>query len=276
MENFKKQNNSSSFYAHLYDDPSTKNLKITELANYLREKSLFKKTDARKSLLENNKESVEDLAEKFSRTRIRDLRNPKSDFDPLLGEIRFEKDLVRNPEKKITGILYDGPSLMRVFHELIPEEERNYSHLHIIFTNRLIGTWDQGDHRYHARVSVYGYPSLVSTTGIVEAPAKPKEFYRLKRKLAASGKSTPLELLKEKFEGRFIDYDDDKLTEVMKGYLIQAVFHHFTSNPFCENENCRLYNGHWQEEVIKAQLSEPDFCSEHEKAIEGLKKKLRS
>lgn len=274
MKNSKNQSKSKSFYAHLYNDPSTENLELSELADYLKEKSIFKKIEVREPLVKNHEEPSEVLAEKFAKARVRNLKAPKMKFEPLLGEIRFEEELVRNPAKKVSGILYDGSSLMRVFHELLPEDEKNYSHLHVIFTNRLFGTWNQDDHRYHARVSVYGFPSLISTTGIVEAPAKPKEFYQLKRQYATMKQTVPLESLKEEFQGRFIDYDDDRLTEVMKGYLMQAVFYHLTSNPFCDDENCRLFNSHWQEEVINAQLSEPEFCDRHEKTIEEWREKF--
>jgi len=50
---------------------------------------------------------------------------------------------------------------------------------------------------------------------------------------------------------------------------MQAVFNHLTGNPFCRNPNCRLFNAHWQEELIKAQLeSEEEFCEEHREILE--------
>jgi len=114
-------------------------------------------------------------------------------------------------------------------------------------------------------VSVYGFPSLISTTGIVEAPAKPRDFY-LKQQLGVS-----LLTLKEEFKGRFIDYNDPRLTEVMKGYVMQALFFHLTGNPFCKDKNCRLYNAHWQEDLIQTQLtSKTDFCAQHQRLLTRL------
>ncbi|GAG94478.1 unnamed protein product, partial [marine sediment metagenome] len=160
------------------------------------------------------------------------------------------------------GILYDGFELLALLSRLIPEAELSLDHCHIIFTNQLLGTWSEDDHRYHARVSVYGFPSLISTTGVVEAPAKPRDFY-LKQQLGIS-----LPTLKEEFKGKFINYNDLRLTEVMKGYVMQALFFHLTGSPFCKNKNCRLYNAHWQEDLIQAQLtSKNDFCGEHEKIL---------
>ncbi len=101
--------------------------------------------------------------------------------------------------------------------------------------------------------------------GLVEAPAKPKELY-LRRYLGSNGIA-----LKEEFKGRFIDYEDPRVTEVMKGYVLQAVFFHMTGDPFCKNKNCRLYNAHWQEEVIHAQLEIPHgLCVNHQATLNSL------
>jgi len=52
---------------------------------------------------------------------------------------------------------------------------------------------------------------------------------------------------------------------------MQTLFFHLTGNPFCKNKNCRLYNAHWQEDLIQAQLtSKNDFCLQHEKMLANL------
>jgi hypothetical protein len=189
-------------------------------------------------------------------------------MEPLPGEVEFERRLLLDPHLKLPGVLYDGLKLEMVARKLLPAEEIEAGHAHIVFTNRLFGTWDDGDRRYHARVSVYGFPSLISTTGIVEAPAKPKEYYTMKRRYMALGMLVSFEELKEKFQGRFIDYDDPRLTEVMKGYVMQALFYHMGFEPFCQDKRCRLYNAHWQEELLEAQLGGQEFCERHAKILE--------
>lgn len=167
-------------------------------------------------------------------------------------------------------MIYDGFKLLAVAHGLLEEDESNLRHIHLIFTHRLFGTWDEEDRRFHARVSVYGFPNLISSTGIVEAPAKPREFYHLKREHT---KSTELE---ERFKEKFVDHDDKRLTEIMKGYVMQAVFYHLASELFCGNERCRLFNAHWQEEIMNAQLNEQEFCAHHEKVLGDWRKKFSS
>lgn len=262
------KNLNEEFKAHLYKDPSVENLDFDELASYLKEKTPISDIVVRSPLVRGFEGSVEDLAKEFAKIRVREPDTEKEDFEPLPGEVRFEEKLIRDPKSKITGILYDGLELDKIYRELLPDRETDLSQIHIIFTNRLFGTWDEGDHRYHARVGVYGFPSIISTTGIVEAPAKPKEFYKRKKKALSLGQTAAdLEELKEDFEGEFVDYDDERLTEIMKGYVMQAIFHHIYADPFCDEKHCRLFNAHWQKEVLRAQLESPEFCEEHEKII---------
>jgi len=253
---------------HLYEDLSTKTLDLQKIALYLQEKFGEISVDVRGPLITVASETAEFLARKLADTRVRDVMNPNFRIEPLLGEIEFERRLLLDPRFRLTGVLYDGFRLQAVVRELLSREELNVEHAHIVFTNRLFGTFDRGDGRYHAHVSVYGFPSLISTTGIVEAPAKPKEYYALRQGYAAFGATVSIEELKEKFRGRFIDYDDERLTEVMKGYVMQALFYHIFGEPFCDDKRCKLFNTRWQEEVLEAQLSKPEFCERHQREIE--------
>ena len=211
-------------------------------------------------------EEITRLAGKLAGIKVRRWGDAKPFSPPLGGEIEYEKKYLRDPSLKPWGILYDGFQLQNIFHELLPGEEPGREHLHIIFTNQLFGTWDENNRRYHARAGIYGFPSLISTTGIVEAPAKPREFYLLRRQytLPGSEEAGILEL-KERFKGKFIDYDDKRLTEVVKGYCLQALFFYLTGDPFCRHKGCRLYNAHWQEELIAAQLGgDYELCPFHQ------------
>lgn len=207
--------------------------------------------------------SPKELAWKVARTKVRNISKPFVSSDPLIGEIKFEEKLIKRPDKRMSGILYDATRLQLVMRDLIPPNELSLKVVHILFTSRLFGTFDSVDRRYHARVVLCGYPSMISTSGIVEAPAKPREYYILKQKLKTYGRDVPVEVLEEQIEGRFLDYDDPRLTEVMKGYALQALLYSITFDPFCKDSSCRLFNSHWQEEVLVAQLGKKEFCSEH-------------
>lgn len=211
---------------------------------------------------------TDELAERLARTKVRDPNERPAAFQPLYGEIEYERRHLEDPNVKGFGILYDGIRLQMVYSDLLPNEEASADHLHLTFTDQLFGTWDPGDLRYHVRVNVCGYPSLISTTGIVEGPAKPREYYLLKRQYEAMGTGgSRLMELKERFGGTFMDYDDPRLTDAMKGYAMQCLFFHATGQPFCDDPECRLYNAHWQEELIRAQFGEVEFCERHRRML---------
>jgi hypothetical protein len=259
-------------HIYLYDDPSVRNLELPEMSLYLKEKLGQVRVHVRDAFITVSDELLDGFSKRLASAKVRDFSNPCVKLEPLYGEIEYEKRILKEPSRRSFGILYDGFRLQAILRDLIPSDELGPENLHIVFTNRLFGTWDENDRRYHARVGVYGFPSIISTTGIVEAPAKPKEFYLIKQQYAAIGKmDVPLEVLKERFRGRFIDYDDERLFEVMKGYVMQSIFFHLTLEPFCSDKRCRLYNAHWQEELLEAQLKPPEFCKMHERALELLK-----
>jgi hypothetical protein len=147
---------------------------------------------------------------------------------------------------------------MDAYNHLLPPEEKGTQVLHLAVTNQLFGTWDTGDLQYHARTSIYGIPSIISTTGLVEAPAKSRAYYQ-SRQLGFACES-----LDTYFQGQYLIHDDPRLTEVMKGYVMQAVLYWLEGDPFCTDRNCRLFNAHWQHELLHAQLNAPyEFCPFH-------------
>lgn len=250
----------------LYKEGASKRLDIGEIASYLREK-LGGLVEVRDVSSLRYAEEYADYAWKLASIKVLDVnRKVTLGQEPLNGEVRYEQKRILGKTKAF-GVIYDGFLLQRIFSELITAGERALGFVHVFLTNRLFATWEESDRRYHLRTSVYGFPSIISTTGIVEAPARPREYYLLKQQHEMLGKDI-LEL-KELFRGRFIDYGDERLNEVAKGYAMQAVCYHLIGAPFCEDRGCRLYNAHWQEELIFAQLgSGYEFCESHTRLLE--------
>jgi hypothetical protein len=253
----------------LYGESSSKNLSIVEISSYIGSRTGLKVEKRNDFLQLFGRERVEPLAKELASCKVRNL-DGKEDREPLYGEISVEKRLLTNKDLKLPGILYDGVKLQKVLRPLIPEEEMNLDNAHLIFTNRLFATFDDDDKRFHARVVLAGYPSMISTSGIVEAPAKPKGFYAAKHKLGSLGVEAA-EMIKEQYKDEIIDYEDERLTEVLKGYAMQALFYHMMGEPFCEIKQCRLFNAHWQSEVIEAQLDGDRYCERHEEALRKVK-----
>jgi hypothetical protein len=253
---------------YVYDDPSSKTLNVDEIVAYLGNHLPLVSIQKRGEFLQHHfRGDVKALAESIACTKVRSVSADFEEFDPLPGEIRFEENLLESPERRISGILYDAPRLQLLMRDLVPANELNLGMVHVVFTPRLFGTFDAGDRRYHARVILCGYPNLISTSGIVEAPAKPREFYLARQAMRTMGTDVPAEVLEEKIEGRFLDYDDPRLTDVVKGYVMQAMLYSVVRELFCDDARCRLYNAHWQEEVLEAQLGEREFCDRHASMI---------
>ncbi|MDP7264326.1 MAG: hypothetical protein QGH39_02065 [Candidatus Thermoplasmatota archaeon] len=250
----------------LYDDITSGNLVLSEIKKYLSELIPGIRVELRSGFIEHFgvREKIPEFARKLARIKLRDQKRKLEDFNPLPGEIQFEKKLLDDPKTRRIGVIYDGFEFQKFSREMIPENELEMSVLHIFITNRLIATFDDNDRRYHARVIITGYPAVISTSGIVEAPAKPRDFYRMKQMGIILGDTTvPAELLNQHFQGRFMEHNDERLTEVIKGYILQAVFYHTTGEAFCNNTNCRLFNSHWQKEMIKAQIESGKLCKDH-------------
>lgn len=184
---------------------------------------------------------------------------PPFEYDGRVEHARISdtKQQFEKQPKRVdnTMPLYDGFWLQRILAETIPAAES--SHVHIIFTGLLACTFSEEDWRYHGRAVICGTPSIISTTGIVEGPARPKEFYLAQIGSMADGGS-----LKNKFAGRFIDYGDD-MTAAAVIYALQALFFFIANGePFCNDRNCRLYNAHWQEELIHM-VGKDGLCGRH-------------
>jgi hypothetical protein len=223
------------------------------------------------------------LAERLISTRISDIKRPFNEQPRVKVQgisdqnIAYEKnlrDLIGTSNGSITGrqdkelILYDGFMIQRLFETMINENEANTHHVHIVFEDRLICTFSEEDCRYHARTVLGGTPSIISTTGIIEAPAKPKEWYIKQLQVVAydisndgdQNDETASSIEKEKY----LEYGDCRINFAAVGYVLQALFFFITEgNPFCNEINCRLYNAHWQEEVIHSQIRSKRLCKKH-------------
>lgn len=178
--------------------------------------------------------------DRIERARIYDLKQP------------FEKQ----PRQSDMTPLYDGFELQRILAERIPATESD--HVHLVLTDMLACTFSEDDWRYHGRAVVCGTPSIISSAGIVEAPAKPKEFY-----LAQLGGMADVIRLKKQFAGRFIDYGDPRIADAAAAYALQAFFFFVADGePFCDDKDCLLYNAHWQEELINM-VEKGRLCVSH-------------
>jgi len=207
------------------------------------------------------------FAEKIARGRVFDLYAPilRGGNEPLRGEIAYEEGRILGKNKS-TGILYDGFLLSETFESIPGLVNGTLDALHIVLTERLVGSLDRFDRRYHARAVIFGYPHVISITGVVEAPARPREYYMIRRQYRGTGMIPPG--VDGSMKERYLEHGDPRIGEVLKGYALQCLFYQATGDPFCNEKGCRLFNAHWQEELIYAQLgSDEELCEKHRETL---------
>ena len=251
----------------LYDEPSVPEIEINNLAKFI-EETLGVKVEVRKNFFEHFK-SDKNTAYELASLRI---FNPYSCFEkhkPTEEEINFEEESFTNSSISNNIILYDGFELQDFLKKIIPQEELSSDKFHLVFTTRLTCTYDYEDYRYHGRAVICSNPSIISTTGIIEAPAKPRAYYLGMYQNMSQGLN--LDALKEQFKGKFLEYHDKNLARVVRGYALQAIFYYLIGEPFCDSKDCVLNNAHWQEDLIHAQIELGKLCIIHQKILESIR-----
>ncbi len=262
----------STFSLVLYDDPYTPNFSLDDMMVYLTSFVPSERIQKRGEVIrewlarlppELRDDHLHQVARRFAQARVLDPYKPVTARDPTYGETAYEeRRLTVRGEAK--GVIYDGWEFQSVLKEILGREVGSPARPTVIFTNQLLATFDEGDRRYHLRTIILGFPSLVSLPGLVEAPAKPREYYLLRDQLLASGIPAPGDLLEVSFRDRCLTPADPRLTEVAKGYALQGIFYQVFGEAFCPDPECRLYNAHWQEEMLRAQLDgRYDLCLHH-------------
>ena len=256
----------------LYKEPAITEINIEQLTIFL-EKNFPIKVEIKENIFKEI--SLENI-KKISNIRIKDITNPFLEHVSSGEEIDFEKRLcedtslmdsttrVEDAQEISQVFMYDGFELQKILRYLNEDNET----LHVILTNRLTCTFDEEDKRYHARAVICANPSIISTTGIIEAPAKPKEYYFEVMKLKSQG--VDIKSAKEKYKGKFLEYNDKRLTKILEGYLLQVIFYNITGESFCEDIECRLNNAHWQKDLLFSQLEITKLCKKHNEILTNL------
>ena len=256
----------------LYKEPAISEINIEKLTKFLEDNFPFEVKIKENIFKEFSLKNIKEL----SNTRITNIENSFSKYDSNDTEIKFEEELCRNSSimdsttkvenaQEISQVfMYDGFELQKILRYLNEDDQT----IHVILTNRLTCTFDENDKRYHARAVICANPSIISTTGIVEAPAKPKEYYFEVMKLRTQG--LDIKSAKEKYKDKFLEYNDKRLTRILEGYLLQIIFYNITGESFCEDIECRLNNAHWQKDLLFSQLEISKLCKKHNEILTSL------
>ncbi|MDE1725224.1 MAG: hypothetical protein KGH76_04940 [Thaumarchaeota archaeon] len=247
----------------LYDEPLVPEIKTEQLAIFLRD-VFHIPVEIRENFFKHF--AHDDISYKLASARVYNIYTPFERHQPTKEEIQVERTTDKSSDNII---LYDGFEIQNILLDCIPEGELGRDIFHLIITTKLGCTYDYSDYRYHGRSVICSNPAIISTTGIIEAPAKPREYYMLLQQKMALGLN--LDALKEQFKGRFLEYHDKRLDTIIRGYALQAIFYYITLDPFCQSKECILYNAHWQEDLIHAQTKSGKLCELHKKILEEIR-----
>jgi hypothetical protein len=248
----------------LYDEPTVPEIQLNDLVKFLQE--IFPiKVETRKNIL---KFSSKDTAFKIAECKIFNLSKDFEKHFPTEEEILFEESNIFDTSKTENIIMYDGFQIQKILADLISEKEYTENIFHVFFTNKLTCTYDYNDYRYHGRALIGSNPAIISTTGIIEAPAKPREYYYDLMTNFTQGIN--VDSIKQKYKGTYLEYNDSRLSKIIEGYLLQAIFYYETGEPFCDNSDCRLFNAHWQKDLLHSQLEKRELCENHQRILKNI------
>jgi len=259
----------------LYDEPAVQEIQISNLKNFLLE-TFHVDVEIKECVFHNLDGKT---IEKISGCRIFDHKIPFKEHLPNKQEIDFEKSvcedtnllekttMVENAERIEDVMMYDGFEVQNIIYDIITKNDSDQNNLHIVFTNRLICTYDTADSRYHGRTVICSNPAIISTTGMIEAPARPREYYFEAMKCKMQG--LDIQNVKKNYSGKFLDYHDKRLSKISEGYLLQAIFYYMTGDAFCDSLDCRLNNAHWQKDLLYSQLKIGKLCNKHQALLDN-------
>lgn len=247
-------------FIYLYDDPDAQGLDIDYLGHWLAH------------ILPDVQVGVRTDFLTFQLSRFTDLERDQL-TEVLCGQLEGAEvtNLVRPqdrdklpplaPEERDLDVVYESGALQAVLRLLIAEEERAGDRLHVMFTANYLGVWREDEAYLRLQAAALGLPSIISTSGLVEALALPKQYHFLRQQMAVLGVEADVE---EIFADETVGYGDPRLNEICKGYILQALYFQMTRETGCSDPECRLHIVPSHVETLKTQVTgKPGLCERH-------------
>lgn len=160
--------------------------------------------------------------------------------------------------------IYDGYCILE---EIIGRLQNSSGDFHAVLMNAPMGTYDEDTMKYHTRALLMANPCLVSLPGIIWAAARPRDY--CVQMMYAYGTGLDTVDIEAKHATRYITASDPRMQSAAEGYLMQAIFYYATGEAFCMDTGCRLYNAHWQEELVRSQTCPGKLCWRHQAILEA-------
>ena len=256
-----------SYRVYLYNEIPKEDLDLEGVLAYLGKRCAFVEIEVRGNFISHffSPELIQGLADAWNNQLSGERGFAKTEEERL----DYEQQAYLKAEIISPKIIYQGWQLLELLQAQIPKAEAASDRLHLFLTPRLLVTKGEDGQREHARTLLAGQPSIISSSGLVEAPARPPEYYFLQRAYQMAGQEFPPGEIKKRFAGQFLLYHDPRLNRIIPGYLLQAIAYRFAGEGFCKDPRCRLFNAHRQQEMLSAQLEAPEFCPRHQELFSG-------
>ena len=172
------------------------------------------------------------------------------------------------PESRDLGAVYLADQLQDVMRALLRRDERGPAFLHLAYITQCLGRWVAGASHLHLGIIQHGEPTIISTTGFVEAPALPREYAFRRTQLLGFGMEEAAEELDERFTGAALVHGDTRIDRVAAGYALQAVFRQMFGEQACATPTCPLHPAATHDELARAHLSEDSrLCDRHARML---------
>lgn len=252
---------------YIYDAPDAIGLDIRAIGHYLADLFPTVSVETRTDFftwhlgqfdLEQVEVLAAELAARLQEREVHDLVAPdrRGEFAPM------------TPDEHDLGVVYRAGPLQDVMRALIPAAERGPAALHLVFMTACIGRFVAGESHLQLQIVQHGEPAIVSTTGLVEAPALPREYAFRRAQLLGFG----LEEAAEELDGRFAEaalgHGDTRINRVATGIALQAVFQRGFGEVGCADPSCPLHPAASHDELCRAHLSEHSrLCDRHARMI---------
>ncbi len=207
---------------------------------------------------------LEDLIDKILLCKV---SNPFAKEQPVWffeQEKVFEESFLKTQKNNLH--LYNGFLLQEIYRDYISYKK---TEAHIIFSRRIICSYDEVDHRYHNRVVILGYPCIISIAGLLNALSLPKEYYILRNNRI---------IFSEEVRKQIVELIDKNLVNFLTKYIFQCLFYIYFGIFNCEYKECFICDNHWFLDVYQQiKLFSFDnfhkcFCNKHIKSFLELTK----
>ncbi len=260
---------------YLYDDPDSQGLDIDYLAGYLASELPRVEVGVRTDFVTHH---LGRFSEEERDTLEAELRKQLEGGTVGAVARAQEPPITESTEDSDLQEMYVARSLQAAMRLLIPQEEADMAQLHIIFCSELLGEFDVQNgppcdtlRTLQAGVAALGSPTVISTSGLIEAPKRPREYHFKRTQYLMFGADEHLDELAEQFADRTVGYGDPRLNELLKGYLLIAVIYRATGEGPCSEPTCPLYAARTQQELLEAQAgAQSRICQRHREILNAL------